>query len=118
MATSIDMVLNLRSAREWSTVLEDADPSAHWKNSAAAEECAQRLERIITAARLDGLTAKAKSRRAIISPLRDDLAMQEAQIGRAIQFLQRRQSSGAVVENEWRVLTSHAKTIEESMAES
>jgi hypothetical protein len=118
MATSIDMVLNLRSAREWSTVLEDADPSAHWKNSAAAEECAQRLERIVTAARLDGLQAQTKSRRAIISPLRDDLAMQEAQIGRAIQFLQRRQASGAVVENEWRVLTSHTKTIEESMAES
>jgi cyclic beta-1,2-glucan synthetase len=118
MATSIDMVLNLRSAREWSTVLEDADSSAHWKNSAAAEDCARRLECIITAARLDGLQAQAKPSRAIISPLRDDLAMQEAQIGRAIQFLQRRQSSGAVVENEWRVLTSHAKTIEESMAET
>jgi hypothetical protein len=67
------MVLNLRSAGM------ECRPgrcnfSAHWKNSAAAEECAQRLERIVTAARLDGLQAQAKSRRPS-SPLRDDLAM-------------------------------------------
>jgi cyclic beta-1,2-glucan synthetase len=118
MATSIELVLNLRSAREWNSAFEDAEGTAHWKNSAGAEECSRRLERILTAARLGGLTPQTKSRRAISSPLREDLALQEAVIARAVQFLQRRQASGAFLELEWRSLTSNTKIVEESMQES
>ena len=118
MATSIELVLNLRSAREWNSAFEDADGTAHWKNSAGAEECSRRLERILTAARVGGLKPQMKSRRAIRSPLREDLALQEAVIARAVQFLQRRQASGAFLELEWRSLTSNTKIVEESMQES
>ena len=75
MATSIELVLNLRSAREWNSGFEDADGTAHWKNSAGAEECSRRLERILTAARVGGLKPQTKARRAISSPLREDLAL-------------------------------------------
>ena len=67
MATSIDTVLNLRSAREWHSSLEDAEGTAHWKNSAGAEECTHRLERIIAAAGAEGLRAEGKPRRASVS---------------------------------------------------
>jgi hypothetical protein len=118
MATSIDMVLNLRSAREWNSGFEDADATAHWKNSAGAEECARRLERILAAARRDGLQSQTKPHRGIASPLLEDLAMQEAQISRAVRFLHRRQIEGAFLEAEWRALTSSTKIIEEGLAES
>jgi cyclic beta-1,2-glucan synthetase len=118
MATNIELVLNLRSAREWNSGFEDADGTAHWKNSAGAEECTRRLEHIISAARVDGLQAQAKPRRTIVSPLREDLALQEALIARAVQFLQRRQASGAFLEIEWRALTSNTKVLEESIEES
>jgi len=118
MATSIDTVLNLRSAREWHSSLEDAEGTAHWKNSAGAEECTHRLERIIAAAGAEGLQAEGKPRRASVSRLREDLALQEAVIARAVQFLQRRQASGAYLEHEWRTLASNTKILEESIAES
>src|SRR5215469_2424617 len=113
MATGIDVVLNLRSAREWHSTLEDSDSSAHWRSSAAAEEKLRRIEKIVAAAHaeLPGLGTKLDRR--IVSPLRDDLAIQEALIGRALQFLQRRQASGAFVEEEWRALTANTKVIEE-----
>src|SRR6266481_2193555 len=118
MATNVDLILNLRSAREWSTRLEEADEMVHWKNSAGAEEPCLRKERILAAAHADGLRAQANSRRTIISPLREDLALQEALIARAVQFLQRRQASGAFLEHDWRALTSNTKILEESIEES
>jgi hypothetical protein len=118
MATNVDLILNLRSAREWNSRLEDADEMAHWKNSACAEESCVRTERILAAAHTDGLRAQANSRRTIISPLREDLALQEALISRAVQFLQRRQASGAFLEHDWRALTSNTKILEESIDES
>ncbi len=45
MATNVDLILNLRSAREWNSHLEDADEIALWKNSAGAEETCLRKER-------------------------------------------------------------------------
>jgi hypothetical protein len=118
MATNVDLILNLRSAREWNSGLEDADGTLHWKSSACAEERGLRMERILAVARTGGLNAQANSRRTIISPLREDLALQEALIARAVQFLQRRQASGAVLEHDWRVLTSNTKILEEGIAES
>ncbi len=118
MATNVDLILNLRSAREWNSRLEEADEMAQWKNSAGAEEPCLRKERILAAAHADGLRAQENSRRTIISPLREDLALQEALIARAVQFLQRRQASGAFLEHDWRALTSNTKILEESIAES
>ena len=118
MATSIDLVLNLRSAREWSSAFEDTDVTAHWRSFAGAEECAHRLERILAAAHGDGLEAQSKLQREIAAPLLEDLAMQEAQIGRAVRFLHRRQMEGAFLEAEWRALTSSTKIIAEGLAES
>jgi hypothetical protein len=118
MATSIDMVLNLRSAREWNSGFEDADLTAHWKNFAPVEECERRLEHILAAARGDGLQAEKKPHREIASPLLEDLAMQEAQIGRAVRFLHRRQMEGAFLEAEWRAFTSSTRVIEDGLAES
>ena len=118
MATNVDLILNLRSAREWNSRLEDAGEMAHWKNSAGAEESCLRMERILAAAHTDGLRAQANSRRKIVSPLREDLALQEALIARAVQFLQRRQASGAFLEHDWRALTSNTKILEESIDES
>src|SRR5262249_29094896 len=48
----------------------------------------------------------------------DDLALHEAQISGAIQYLQRRQSSGAFLEGDWRALTASSKVIEEAFGES
>jgi len=118
MATNVDLILNLRSAREWNSRLEEADEMAQWKNSAGAEEPCLRKERILAAAHAEGLRAQENSRRTIISPLREDLALQEALIARAVQFLQRRQASGAFLEHDWRALTSNTKILEESIAES
>src|SRR6201998_2244199 len=118
MATNVDLILNLRSAREWNSRLEEADEMAQWKNSAGAEEPCLRKERILAAAHADGLRAQENSRRTIISPLREDLALQEALIARAVQFLQRRQASGAFLEHEWRALTANTKILEESIEES
>jgi len=118
MATNVDLILNLRSAREWNSRLEEADEMAEWKNSAGAEEPCLRKERILAAAHAEGLRAQENSRRTIISPLREDLALQEALIARAVQFLQRRQASGAFLEHDWRALTSNTKILEESIAES
>src|ERR1051325_6136934 len=90
MATNMDLVLNLRSAREWHSSLElDLYGTACCKSSADAEECARRHENILTAARATGLAAETKSHRKITSPLREDLTLQEALIDRAVQFLQR-----------------------------
>ena len=89
-----------------------------WKNSAGAEETCLRKERILAAARADGLKAQENSRRTITSPLREDLALQEALIARAVQFLQRRQASGAFLEHDWRALISNTKILEESSEES
>jgi hypothetical protein len=118
MATNVDLILNLRSAREWNSRLEEADGTAHWKNSAGAEECSLRMERILAAARAGGLNTQSSVRRTITSPLREDLALQEALIARAVQFLQRRQASGAVLQDDWRVLTANTKILEESIEES
>ena len=111
-------MLNLRSAREWHSKLEDGDGTAHWKNTAGAEECQHRLERIVAAARGGGLQMDGKPRRVNISRLREDLNLQEAIIARAVQFLQRRQASGAPLEDEWRVLTSNTRILEESVEDS
>ncbi len=118
MATNVDLILNLRSAREWNSRLEEADEIALWKNSAGAEETCLRKERILAAAHAEGLQAHENSRRTITSPLREDLALQEALIARAVQFLQRRQASGAFLEHDWRALISNTKILEESIAES
>jgi hypothetical protein len=111
-------VLNLRSAREWHSNLEDAEGTAHWKNAAGAEECVHRLERIVAAARVGGLQVDSKTRRVNVSRLREDLALQEAMIARAVRFLQRRQASGAFLEHQWRTLASNTKVLEESIAAS
>ena len=118
MGTNIDLVLNLRSAREWNSRLEETECAALLKNSEGNEEACRRLERILAAARMSGLTAQANSRRKIVSLLREDLTLQEALIARAVQFLQRRQASGAFLEHEWRALTANTKVLEESIAES
>ena len=118
MATNVDLILNLRSAREWNSRLEEADRAADWKSSAGAEERSLRMERILIAARTVGINAPASSSRITTSPLREDLTLQEALIARAVQFLQRRQASGAVLEHDWRVLTSNTKILEEGMEES
>jgi len=116
MATGMELILNLRSAREWHSSLEEH--SERSAVAAAAEETARRLEKILTAARRNGLKAQTKQRRKIASPLADDLALHEAQIGGAIQYLQRRQASGAFLEGDWRALTANTKVIEETFAES
>jgi len=89
--------------------LEEADGAMDWKSSAGAEERSLRMERILIAARTVGINAPASSSRITTSPLREDLTLQEALIARAVQFLQRRQASGAVLEHDWRVLTSKHK---------
>ena len=38
MATNVDLILNLRSAREWNSRLEEADGATDWKSSSGAEE--------------------------------------------------------------------------------
>jgi len=116
MATGMELILNLRSAREWHSALEEH--SERSAVAAAAEETARRLEKILTEARRNGLKAQAKQRRKIESPMADDLALHEAQIGGAIQYLQRRQSSGAFLEGDWRALTANTKVIEEAFGES
>src|SRR5207245_10906527 len=70
------------------------------------------------AARGGAVKPQMASRRAIRSLLREDLALDEAVIARAVQLLQRRQASGAFLELEWRSLTSNTKIVEESMQES
>src|SRR5467141_2634451 len=70
------------------------------------------------AAHRDGLQVQSKPNRGIASSLLEDLAMQEAQISRAVRFLHRRQMEGACLEPEWRALTSSTKIIEETLAES
>src|SRR5262252_811584 len=116
MATGMELILNLRSAREWHRSLEEH--SERSAGAAAAEESARRLERILGAARRNGLKTQTKQRRKIVSPMADDLALHEAQISGAIQYLQRRQSSGAFLEGDWRALTASTKVIEEAFAES
>src|SRR5882724_3705964 len=118
MATNVDLILNLRSTREWNSRLEEADGAMDWKSSAGAEERSLRMERILIAARTVGINAPASSSRTTTSPLREDLTLQEALIARAVQFLQRRQASGAVLEHDWRILTANTKILEESIAES
>src|SRR5262245_58417908 len=116
MATGMELILSLRSAREWHSALEE-----HGERSAvaaAAEETTRRLDRILTAARRDTLKTHTKQRRKIASPMSDDLALHEAQISGAVQYLQRRQSSGAFLEGDWRALTANTKVLEESFAES
>src|SRR6185295_6078277 len=116
MATGMELILNLRSAREWHSTLEEhSEQSAV---AAAAEETARRLEKILTEARRNGLETLTKQRRKIVSPMADDLALHEAQISGAIQYLQRRQSSGAFLEGDWRALTANTKVIEEAFGES
>jgi len=115
MATGMELVLNLRSAREWRSGLEEG---AALGAGIASAESARRLEKILAAARQDGLTVQQKARRRATSTLLEDLALQEAQVNGAIQYLERRQASGAQLEGEWRALTSNAKTIEEGFGES
>jgi hypothetical protein len=116
MATGMELVLNLRSAREWTAALEGG---AHVYAGGADgnAQSARRLERILSAARREGLKVRGKARRKMLSPLAGDLALCEGQISRAIHYLQRRQASGAYVEGEWRVLTAHAKSVEEGFGE-
>src|SRR5258705_996351 len=118
MATNVDLILNLRSARVWNSRLEEADGATDWKSSAGVEERIRRMDRILIAARTVGINAQASSSRTTTSPLREDLTLQEALIARAVQFLQRRQASGAVLEHDWRVLTSNTKILEEGIEES
>src|SRR5258708_11805267 len=118
MATKVDLILTLRSARVWNSRLEEADGATDWKSSAGAEERSLRMERILVAARTVGINAQASSSRTTTSPLREDLTLQEALIARAVQFLQRRQASGAVLEDDWRILTANTKILEESIEES
>jgi len=116
MATGMELILSLRRAREWHSALEEHSECS--AVAAAAEETARRLERILTAARRDTLKTQTKQRRKIVSPMADNLALHEAQTSGAIQYLQRRQSSGAFLEGEWRALTANTKVIEEAFAES
>ncbi|HXT27519.1 MAG TPA: glucoamylase family protein [Candidatus Eisenbacteria bacterium] len=116
MATGMELILNLRSAREWHSALEESGERSAIQ--AAAEETARRLERILAAARRDALKTQAKQRRRVTSPMADDLALHEAQISGAIQYLQRRQASGAFLEGDWRALTASNKVIEEAFGES
>ena len=116
MATGMEVILNLRSAREWHRTLEEGDQSG--AASAATEETARRLEKILAAARRDALKTVNKSRRRVSSPLSDNLALHEGQITGAIQYLQRRQASGAFLEGEWRTLTANNKSVEEAFAEA
>src|SRR5215510_16099678 len=116
MATGMELILSLRSAREWHSALEEH--SERSAVAAAAEETARRLEKILGAARRNGLKTQTKQRRKIVSPMADDLALHEAQISGAIQYLQRRQASGAFLEGDWRALTANTKIIEEAFGES
>src|SRR4030095_3567396 len=116
MATGMEWIWSLRSAREWHSALEEN--SERSAVAAAAEETARRLEKILTAARRNGLKTQGKQRRKIASPLGDDLGLDEAQISGAIQYLQRRQASGAFLEGDWRALTANTKVIEEAFGES
>jgi len=116
MATGMELILNLRSAREWHSALEESGERSAVQ--AAAEETARRLEKILAAARHDALKTQAKQRRRVTSPMADDLALHEAQISGAIQYLQRRQASGAFLEGHWRALTANNKVIEEAFGES
>jgi cyclic beta-1,2-glucan synthetase len=118
MATGMELVLNLRSAREWHSAFEESTESKHSATSAEAEASARRLERILSAAHRSGLKVHEKPRRRTAFPLAEDVALHEAQVGRATQYLQRRQASGAFLEGDWRSLTSSAKTIEEGFGES
>lgn len=115
MATGMELVLNLRSAREWHSILEEnlGKPGA-----ANAGESARRLEQILAAARREGLEAQKKGRRKSPAPLLENLALQEAQVNGAIQYLERRQASGAQLDEDWRALTANGKVLEESFAES
>jgi hypothetical protein len=62
----MELILNLRSAREWHSTLEEhSEQSAV---AAAAEETARRLEKILTEARRNGLETLTKQRRKIVSP--------------------------------------------------
>src|ERR1700758_2346910 len=115
MATGMELVLNLRSAREWHSILEEDFGKP---GTANAGESARRLEQILAAARRAGLQAQKKSRRKSSSPLLENLALQEAQVNGAIQYLERRQASGAQLDEDWRALTSNGKVLEESFAES
>ncbi|HKF26428.1 MAG TPA: hypothetical protein VKB24_10635, partial [Candidatus Acidoferrum sp.] len=116
MATGMELILNLRSAREWHSALEET--SERSAVAAAAEETTRRLEKILAEARRNGLKTQSKQRRRVVSPMSDDLALHEAQISGAIQYLQRRQSSGAFLEGDWRALTANSKGIEEGFGES
>jgi len=116
MATGMELILNLRSAREWHSALEERTERSAVR--AAAEETARRLEKILTTARRDALKVQTRQRRKIVSPMADNLALHEAQISGAIQYLQRRQSSGAFLEGDWRTLTANTKSIEEAFGES
>src|SRR5262245_14922425 len=91
MATGMELILNLRSAREWHRALEEGAECR--ASTAAAEETARRLEKILAVARRDALKTASKPRRRISSPMADDLALHEGQITGAIQYLQRRQAS-------------------------
>jgi len=117
MATGMELILNLRSAREWKSALEDG---AHVgaRGASETEESRRRLERLLAAARLGGLKVRGKARRKMAALAMGDLALHEGQISRATQYLQRRQASGAYVEGEWRTLTAHGKSIEEGFGES
>jgi len=114
MATGMELILNLRSAREWHSALEEHDES----KAVAVEESARRLEKILAAAHHDGLKTQSKQRRKNSAPMTEDLGLHEAQIGGAIQYLQRRQASGAFLEGDWRTLTANTKVIEEAFGES
>ena len=115
MATGMELVLSLRSAREWHSILEEdfGKPGA-----ANAGESARRLERILAAARREGLEAQKKGRRKSSAPLLENLALQEAQVNGAVQYLERRQASGAQLDEDWRALTANGKVLEESFGES
>src|SRR5579862_9253035 len=114
MATGMELVLSLRSAREWHSILEEdfGKPGA-----ANAGESARRLERILAAARREGLEAQKKGRKSS-APLLENLALQEAQVNGAVQYLERRQASGAQLDEDWRALTANGKRSEESFGES
>jgi len=99
------MILNLRSAREWNSALEDADSMALLESSACAES-ASAYGAYSCHCPHGGLAAQANiSPYDHFRPYAEDLALQE-HYRRAVQFLQRRNLS-AVLETDWRVLTSY-----------
>jgi hypothetical protein len=117
MATGMELVLNLRSAREWHSILEEGDTYGI-ATPADPTEPTRRMDQILAAAHRGGLKIQPSARRKSNGTLSESVALQETQVNAAIRYLQRRQASGAVLDADWRALASSTQVIEESFAES